>query len=95
MGQPNHTKICLFTCGIPVLEYGTEGNVTLLKFFSVYQSNFSLRTHHKDLSLNTLIVEFTRAIFFFKKKATLVTNSDFNQKQNSGELSSFSNIFVT
>lgn len=42
------------------------------------------------MSLSTLIVAFTRAIFY---KATFVTNSDFNEKQNFGELSGFRIIF--
>lgn len=58
-----HSNICLSARGIPVLDHSTEGNTPLLKFFSVYQSNCPLRTHRKELSLNTLIAAFTRAVF--------------------------------
>ena len=77
----------LHACGISIVGLTTEGNVHLLKLFIMYQSNYSYGMYHKGISLDSLIVAVTKAIFF--EKATLVQNSAVNQNQNSGKWSLF------
>lgn len=57
----------LHACGISIVGLTTEGNVHLLKLFIMYQSNCAYGMYHKEISLDSLIVAVTKAIFFKKQ----------------------------
>lgn len=86
MDEPVNLSV-LHACGISNVGLNTEGNVHLLKLFIMYQSNCSCGMHHKEISLDSLIVAVTKAIFFLN--TTLVKNSAVKQNQNSGKWSLF------